>query len=84
MEFLVPRVVDAELATCKCNCLFFLCDATTVKRTITRKVLNKCVFGYKLKSQPILLFSLFLLLFISLTTLFGTIHESYCTISSNF
>ena len=32
-----------------------------------------------LKSQLILPFSLFLLLFMSLTALFGTIHGSYCT-----
>ena len=28
--------------------------------------------------------SLFLLLFMSLTALFGIIHETYCTISANF
>ena len=38
----------------------------------------------KIKIQLILLFSLFLLLFINLTALFGTIHKSYCTISANF
>ena len=41
-------------------------------------------FGFKLKSQFILLFSLFLLLFICPIALFGTIHESYCTIFTNF
>ena len=42
------------------------------------------VFGFKLKSQLILLFSLFLLLFMSFITLFGTIHRSHCIISTNF
>ena len=37
-----------------------------------------------LKSQLILLFSLFLLLFISSTTLFGTVHGSHHIISANF
>ena len=41
-------------------------------------------FGFKLKSQFILLFSLFLLLFIDPITLVSTIHESYCTILRNF
>ena len=44
----------------------------------------KCAFGSNLKCQLILLFSLFLLLFMGLTTLFGTIHGSYCTILANF
>ena len=34
--------------------------------------------------QLILLFSLFLLLFMGSTILFGTIHRSYCTISANY
>ena len=38
----------------------------------------------KIKIQLILLFSLFLLLFMNPTTLFGTIHKFYCTISINF
>ena len=42
-----------------------------------------CVWQ-KLKSQLILLFSLFLLLFISSIVIFGTIHEPHCTISVNF
>ena len=37
-----------------------------------------------LKNQFILLFSLFLLLFISLTILFGIIYESYIIILANF
>ena len=40
-------------------------------------------FGSKLKSQLILPFSLFLLLFMSLTSLFGTIYEFHI-ISANF
>ena len=39
----------------------------------------KCSFGTKLKSHFILLFNLFLLLFMSLTALFYTIHKSHCT-----
>ena len=44
----------------------------------------KCAFGFKLKSQIILLFSLFLLLFMGFTALFGTTHRSHCTFSVNF
>ena len=43
-----------------------------------------CAFGSKLKSQLILLFSLFLLLFMDPTALFGTIHGFYYTISTDF
>ena len=46
--------------------------------------LDPCAFGSELKSQLISLFSLFLLLFIGSTTLFGIIHKSYYTISANF
>ena len=42
-----------------------------------------CVWQ-KLKNQLILLFSLFLLLFISSIALFDTIHGSHCTILANF
>ena len=45
---------------------------------------SKCVFGYQLKSQLILLFSLFFLMFIDPTVLFDTIHRSYYTILVNF
>ena len=38
---------------------------------------SKCVFGLELKIKIILLFSLFLLLFMSPTALFGTIQELY-------
>ena len=44
----------------------------------------ECAFGMDEICQLILLFSLFLLLFISLTALFDTIHGSYCIISLNF
>ena len=44
----------------------------------------KCVFGFKLKGQLILLLRLFLLLFISFTTFFGIIHELQYIISANF
>ena len=42
-----------------------------------------CVWQ-KLKSQLILLFNLFLLLFISSIALFDIIHGSHCTILANF
>ena len=42
-----------------------------------------CVW-LSLKSQLILLFSLFLLLFMDSIALFGTIHEFHCTILANF
>ena len=42
------------------------------------------MFASKIESQFILLFSLFLLLFMSSTALFGTFHESHCIISANF
>ena len=38
----------------------------------------------KLKNQFILLFSLFLLLFLNLIIFFGTIHEFYYIILTNF
>ena len=44
----------------------------------------KCTFDMNYFYQLILLFSLFLLLFMSPTALFGTIYESHCTISANF
>ena len=42
------------------------------------------VFSWVLKNQLILLFSLFLLLFMSPTALFSTIYGFHCTISANF
>ena len=47
-----------------------------------KKSLIKCAFSLSLKSQFILLFSLFFLL--GPTALFDTIHGSHCTISANF
>ena len=49
---------------------------------MVKNELLMCVWQ-KLKSQRILLFSLFLILFIDLTVLFGTIHGFQCTISTN-
>jgi len=42
------------------------------------------MFGYQRKIKIILLFSLFLLLFMGFIVLFGTIHGSYYTVSTNF
>ena len=47
-------------------------------------VLFKCAFGMDESCQFILLFSLFLLLFMSHNALFCTIYESQCIISANF
>ena len=44
----------------------------------------QCAFGMDYFCQLILLLSLFLLLFMSPTTLFGIIHGFHCTISTNF
>ena len=43
---------------------------------------NMCLFGQLIFCQLILQFSLFLLLFMGLTILFGIIHGSHCTIST--
>ena len=43
-----------------------------------------CLFGKDYFCQFTLPFSLFLLLFIGLITLFGTIHRSHCTILADF
>ena len=48
------------------------------------EISSKCAFGSKFKSQLILLFSLFLLLFTGLIVFFDTIHGSHYTISINF
>ena len=47
-------------------------------------ILSKCPFGKNYFCQLILLFSLFLLLFMGPTILFGTIHGFHCTVSVNF
>jgi len=49
------------------------CTKQTVA-IVSQFFLHYVLFGSRLKSQLILLFSLFLLLFISSTALFGTIH----------
>ena len=46
--------------------------------------LAKYSFGMDYFCQFLLLFSLFLLLFMGLTALFGIIHGSHCTILTNF
>ena len=49
------------------------------------QTLTKCMFGSKLKSQLILLFNLFFVLFIGSTALVGIIYESYYIIwTTNF
>ena len=48
------------------------------------KLSIKCSFGQLIFCQLSLLFILFLLLFMSPTTFFDTIQESYCTILANF
>ena len=64
-----------------CNLwLYFLSDLPIVEPIPP----FQCAFSSKLKSQLILLFNLFLLLFIGHTALFGTIHWSHCTIAINF
>ena len=55
----------------------------TLKKKKKSKLIE-CAFGMKWKIKIILLFNLFLLLFMGLTALFGTIHGSYSTISTNF
>ena len=49
---------------------------------MVKNELLMCVWQ-KLKSQRILLFNFFLVLFINLTVLFGIIHGFQCTISTN-
>ena len=48
------------------------------------QMVPKYLFDKDYFYQLILLFSLFLLLFMGLTALFGIIHGSHCTISANF
>ena len=45
---------------------------------------TEVAFGIGLRNQLFLLFNLFLLLFMGPIALFGTIHESYCTILVTF
>lgn len=71
-----------------------MCGMITKCAVQKLEMLPPCTFGTlvtlsvysdsKLNSQLILLFDLLLLLFISSTVFFGTIHESYCIISVNF
>ena len=57
--------------------VWYLCLYIVIFLTI------KCAFDLGLKIKIISLFSLFLLLFMSPTTLSDTIHEYYYTISTN-
>ena len=89
-EFLLSRTGILQLLvlfTCLC-CLvyvsYLLFAREGVFETFSYKSLIYCGFGSKLKSQFILLFYLFLLLFMDSTALFGTFHGFYCTISTNF
>ena len=49
-----------------------------------QKVFNFSKISESSKVELILLFSLFLLLFMGLTTLFGIIYRSHCIILANF
>ena len=49
-----------------------------------QKVVQTILRWLCVRLAKIIFASLFLLLFMSFTTLFGTIYESYCTISTNF
>ena len=71
--------------------ILFQLTFTFIYSTFNKKILvlakltdSKCVFSKNYFCQLILLFSLFLLLFMSLTALFDTIHGSYGIISANF
>ena len=73
----------------KFQCTIFTVLSEKKKKFSFRKINGsqidpKCAFGSKLKSQLILLFSLFLLLFMDHIALFGTIYGSHCFISANF
>ena len=62
--------------------VFSLQDNNNIRFATTYPI--RCVFSSSLKNQFILLFNLFLLLFMGLTVLFDTIHESPCTILVHF
>ena len=63
--------VEAHLPLSK-PCAFGLCGNENLLRFALKMV------------GPMVLFLHFLVLFMSLTTIFNTIHGSYCTISTNF
>ena len=67
------NIYNATVSSLACSLLF-----------AREEISSKCAFDSKFKSQLILLFNLFLLLFISPIALFGTIHRSQYTISTNF
>ena len=64
-----------------CSWLGISCNQA---RSVIGLNMTKYAFGSKLRNQLILLFSLFLLLFMGFTALFGNIHGSHYTISANF
>ena len=74
----------------KFHCTIFTVLSEKKKKKFSFRKINesqigpKCAFGSKLKSQFILLFNLFLLLFMNHTVLFGTIYGSHYIISINF
>ena len=89
-EFLLSKTGILQLLvllTCLC-CLvyvsYLLFAREGVFETFSYKSLIYCGFDSKLKSQFILLFNLYLLLFMGSTALFGIFHGFYCTISTNF
>ena len=59
-------------------------NALATFRSHIKNIVIKCLFGKNYFCQFILLFSLFLLLFMGLTALFGTIYGFHCIISINF
>ena len=63
--------------------LFFIFIYSTFSKISGIQTHLQCAFGQRLKIKIISLFSLYLLLFMSLTTLFDTIHKHYYTISTN-
>ena len=74
------KILDLHLAPCKKKKEKRICQLIIQNWDH----LSTCAFAFILKSQFILLFSTFLLLFIGNTVLFDTIHRSHCIISINF
>ena len=74
LSLMQQLIVSLNLYTLKLTTFSLPCSAAV----------TSCAFGNTYFCQPILLFNLFLLLFMSLTAFFGTIHGSHCTISTNF
>ena len=75
----------APTSTLNSNSTFFLLTTTRVaSKSLIPDINNMCPFVLEWKKKIILLFSLFLLLFMSLTALFNTIYKSYGIILTNF